>query len=51
MKPGSRLVRSQAVGAKVAAVFDRRMQVASDKFTKRVSEAFADPTPSLAFGG
>ena len=42
MKPGSRLARSQEVGAKVAAVFNKRMQVANDKFTKRVSEAFAD---------
>src|SRR5688572_13346976 len=42
MKPGARLARSQEVGAKVAAVFTKRMQVANDKFAKRVSEAFAD---------
>ena len=50
MKPGSRLVRSQEVGAKVAAVFNKRMQVANDKFTKRVSEAFADVGPGSSAG-
>ena len=50
MKPGSRLVHSQEVGAKVAAVFNKRMQVANDKFTKRVSEAFADVGPGSPAG-
>src|SRR6478609_2404509 len=50
MKPGSRLVRSQEVGAKVAAVFNKRMQIANDKFTKRVSEAFADVAPNSPGG-
>ena len=50
MKPGSRLVHSQEVGAKVAAVFNKRMQIANDKFTKRVSEAFADVVPGSSAG-
>ena len=41
MKSHSRLARGQQVGAKVVAVFNKRMQVANDKFTKRVSEAFS----------
>ena len=48
-----RLARGQQVSAKVVAVFNKRMQVANDKFTKRVSEAFAGvggmaPLPLLA---
>jgi pimeloyl-ACP methyl ester carboxylesterase len=35
------LARSQEVGAKVAVVLNKRMQVANDKFTKRVSKAFS----------
>jgi hypothetical protein len=50
MKPGSRLVHSQEVGAKVAAVFNKRMQVANDKFAKRLSQAFASVDPASSAG-
>jgi len=39
MDPAARLAQSQKVGAKLATVFSKRMQVANEKFAKRMSEA------------
>src|ERR1700752_3824950 len=39
MDAGNRLAQSQQVGAKLATLFTKRMQVANEKFAKRMSEA------------
>ncbi|HSI54841.1 MAG TPA: DUF3141 domain-containing protein, partial [Ramlibacter sp.] len=41
MKPNERVARSQEIGGKVAAVFNKRMQVANDKFRQRLEKVFA----------
>ncbi|MDN3919267.1 DUF3141 domain-containing protein [Roseateles violae] len=41
MDAAARLARSQQVGAKLVTVFNKRMQAANDKFSRRVNTAFA----------
>jgi hypothetical protein len=44
------LSRSQKLSAKVVAVLNKRMQVANDKFAKRLSQAFASVDPASSAG-